>query len=111
MRVLTNRTSGLYLDDGEQRFASIDGGISMKDISAKQRRIFEYIRDFIDEHDYPPSIRQIQESCSISSTSVVDYNLRILERMGYIRRDREVSRAIEVTHGGTKRARVVTVPI
>lgn len=83
----------------------------MKDISARQRKIFEYIRDFIDEHDYPPSIRQIQEACSISSTSVVDYNLRILERMGYIKRDREVSRAIEVTHGGTKRARVVTVPI
>ena len=83
----------------------------MKDISARQRKIFEYVRDFIDEHDYPPSIRQIQEACSISSTSVVDYNLRILERMGYIRRDREVSRAIEVTHGGTKRARVVSVPI
>jgi repressor LexA len=31
--------------------------------------------------------------------------------MGYIKRDREVSRAIEVTHGGTKRARVVSVPI
>jgi repressor LexA len=83
----------------------------MKDISAKQRSIFEYIRGFIDQHDYPPSIRQIQEACSISSTSVVDYNLRILERMGYIRRDREVSRAIEVTHGGSKRARVVSVPI
>lgn len=83
----------------------------MKDISARQRKIFEYIRDFIDEHDYPPSIRQIQDACGISSTSVVDYNLRILERMGYIKRDREVSRAIEVTHGGTKRARVVSVPI
>ena len=83
----------------------------MKDISAKQRSIFEFIRDFIDQHDYPPSIRQIQEACSISSTSVVDYNLRILERMGYIRRDREVSRAIEVTHGGARRGRIVPVPI
>jgi repressor LexA len=83
----------------------------MKDLSAKQSHIFEYIRDFIDEHDYPPSIRQIQDACSISSTSVVDYNLRILEKMGYIRRDREVSRAIEVTHGGSKRGRIVPVPI
>ena len=83
----------------------------MKDISAKQRSIFEYIRGFIDDHDYPPSIRQIQEACSISSTSVVDYNLRILERMGYIRRDREVSRAIELLHGGGRRPRVVPVPI
>jgi repressor LexA len=83
----------------------------MKDLSTKQRRIFEYIRGFIDKHDYPPSIRQIQEACQISSTSVVDYNLRILERMGFIRRDREVSRAIEVTHGTSRRARVVPVPI
>jgi repressor LexA len=83
----------------------------MKDLSGKQRKIFEYIRDFIDSHDYPPSIRQIQEACGISSTSVVDYNLRILEKGGYIKRDREVSRAIEVTHGGTKRGRIATVPI
>src|SRR5207247_9375172 len=77
--------------------------------SGKQRKIFEYIRDFIDSHDYPPSIRQIQEACGISSTSVVDYNLRILEKSGHIKRDREVSRAIEVTHGGTKRGRIATV--
>jgi len=83
----------------------------MKDISAKQRRILEYIQDFIGEHDYPPSIRQIQESCEISSTSVVDYNLRILERLGYIRRDREVSRAIELLEPGGRRPRVVSVPI
>jgi repressor LexA len=83
----------------------------MKDLSAKQRGIFEYISNFIDEHDYPPSIRQIQDACSISSTSVVDYNLRILEKMGYIKRDREVSRAIEVTHGASRRGRIVPVPI
>ena len=83
----------------------------MKDLSAKQQRILDYIRDFIEEHDYPPSIRQIQEACDISSTSVVDYNLRILEREGHIRRDREVSRAIEVLHGGRRATRVVPVPI
>ena len=83
----------------------------MKELSAKQRRIFDYISRFIDDHDYPPSIRQIQEACDISSTSVVDYNLRILERVGYIRRDREVSRAIELLHGGARRARVIPVPI
>jgi repressor LexA len=83
----------------------------MKDLSAKQQRILDYIREFIDDHDYPPSIRQIQQACDISSTSVVDYNLRILERQGHIRRDREVSRAIEVLHGGRRAQRVVPVPI
>jgi len=84
----------------------------MKDLSGKQRLILDYIRDFIAEHDYPPSIRQIQEACHISSTSVVDYNLRILEKLGYIRRDREVSRAIELLErSGLRRSRVVPVPI
>jgi repressor LexA len=83
----------------------------MKELSGKQQRILEFIRAFIDEHDYPPSIRQIQEACDISSTSVVDYNLRALEKSGHIRRDREVSRAIELLHGQGKRSRVIAVPI
>lgn len=83
----------------------------MKELSAKQRRILEFIQSFIQDHDYPPSIRQIQEACNISSTSVVDYNLRILEKQGYIRRDREVSRAIELLEAGGRRPRVVAVPI
>lgn len=83
----------------------------VKELSGKPGRILEYISEFIDEHDYPPSIRQIQEACKISSTSVVDYNLKILEARGLIRRDREVSRAIEVLHGGARRARVVPIPI
>ncbi len=82
-----------------------------RELTPKQRRILEFIRGFLEEHGYPPSIRQIQEGCGLSSTSVVDYNLRILERMGYIRRDREVSRAIELLGPGGRRPRVVAVPV
>ena len=82
-----------------------------KDLSPKQQSILRFIRQFIDEHDYPPSIRQIQDGCHISSTSVVDYNLRKLEGDGYIRRDREVSRAIELLQRGGRRPRALAVPI
>jgi len=82
-----------------------------KDLSPKQQGILHFIRQFIDEHDYPPSIRQIQDGCRISSTSVVDYNLKKLEGSGYIRRDREVSRAIELLERGGRRPRTVAVPI
>jgi repressor LexA len=78
-----------------------------KSLSAKQQAIFRFIRDFIRNHDYPPSIRDIQDGCNISSTSVVDYNLKALERQGIIRRDREVSRAIELVG----RVRMRTVPV
>jgi repressor LexA len=83
----------------------------MKSLSDKQESILKFMRDFIDDHDYPPSIRDIQVGCDISSTSVVDYNLKALERLGYIRRDREVSRAIELLDRGGRRSRTVAVPI
>ena len=84
----------------------------MKGLPATQQGILEFMREFINDHDYPPSIRDIQIGCDISSTSVVDYNLKALERAGHIRRDREVSRAIEVLdRGGARRSRTVPVPI
>ena len=83
----------------------------MKGLSAKQQGILKFMREFIDERDYPPSIRDIQVGCDISSTSVVDYNLKALEQKGFIRRDREVSRGIEVLDGGRRRSRTVPVPI
>ena len=78
-----------------------------KALSSKQQAILRFIRSFLRDKDYPPSIRDIQDGCDISSTSVVDYNLKALERMGYIRRDREVSRAIELVG----RRRVMAVPV
>lgn len=83
----------------------------MRGLSTKQETILEFLRGFIREKDYPPSIRDIQLGCNISSTSVVDYNLKALERLGYIRRDREVSRAIELLDGSGRRPHTVPVPI
>ncbi|MEX2158717.1 MAG: transcriptional repressor LexA [Dehalococcoidia bacterium] len=83
----------------------------MKGLSGKQQSILDFLRKFIRDKDYPPSIRDIQLGCGISSTSVVDYNLKALERLGYIRRDREVSRAIELLDGSGRRPSTVAVPI
>lgn len=82
-----------------------------KALSGKQQLIYEFLRSFVEEKDYPPSIRDIQDGCGISSTSVVDYNLRKLEESGYIRRDREVSRGIEILGTGGRRRRVLEIPV
>jgi repressor LexA len=87
------------------------GALAMKPLSAKQQQILEFMHAFVEENSYPPSIRDILSGCGISSTSVVDYNLKALERAGYIRRDREVSRAIELLDGKGRRSRVVAVPV
>jgi len=81
----------------------------MKTLSTKQRHILGFLRHFREEKDYPPTIRDILRGCGISSTSVVDYNLKVLEREGHIRRDREVSRGIELL--GKERRRMVMVPV
>ena len=80
----------------------------MKELSTKQSRILDFLRQFLEDKGYPPSIRDIVKGCKISSTSVVEYNLRILEREGYLRRDREVSRGIELS---TRNRAIVRVPI
>jgi repressor LexA len=78
----------------------------VKGLSDKQARILDFINRFQRDRDYPPTVRDIQRGCQISSTSVVEYNLRVLEREGYFERDREVSRGIKL-HG----RRPVRVPI
>lgn len=83
----------------------------MKELSGKQAGILEFLRKFLEERDYPPSIRDIQDGCAISSTSVVDYNLRKLEEKGYIRRDREISRGIELLGARGRRPRILEIPV
>ena len=67
-------------------------------LSTRQERILEFIREYHAEHDYPPTIRDIQRELDISSTSVVDYNLKILEGRNLIRRNRNISRGIELVN-------------
>ena len=83
----------------------------MKRPSDKQRSILAFLKEFQERKSYPPSVREIQQACRISSTSVVDYNLRLLERRGYIRRDREVSRGIELLGPSLSRPRIISVPL
>ena len=66
-------------------------------ISEKRKRVLDFIAAFIEEKNYPPSFRDIGNGCGISSTSVVQYYVKALERDGYIHRDQEVSRGISLT--------------
>lgn len=70
------------------------GSRRSRGLSERQQRIVQYVRQYTEEHGYPPSIREIGQAVGISSTSVVDYNLSQLVQKGIIRRDREVSRGI-----------------
>jgi repressor LexA len=83
----------------------------MKKISEKQKLIINFIERFSNDKGYPPSIRDIQTGCRISSTSVVDYNLNILETRGYLRRHAEVSRGIQLLNREKNNDSMVAIPI
>ncbi len=71
-------------------------------LSARQHDMMKFIGRFVDEHFYPPTIREIGEAVSISSTSVVNYNLNKLEKEGYLTRDLKVSRGVRLTDIGLR---------
>jgi repressor LexA len=74
-----------------------EGVSTMPDqLTSRQRRILDVIRDAVDEHGYPPSIREIGDAVGLTSTSSVHSQLKALQRKGYIRRDPTKPRAIEV---------------
>ncbi len=83
----------------------------MKDLSRRQREILDFIETFLEENDYPPTIRDIQGELGISSTSVVDYNLRVLEQRNLIRRNSKISRGIELVTRSGGRRNVVAIPV
>jgi repressor LexA len=80
-------------------------------LSAKRRQIVDFILQFMEERGYPPTVRDIQGGCGISSTSVVDYHMKVLEKEGHIRRDPEVSRGIELPGRASASQLRVQVPI
>jgi repressor LexA len=84
-----------------------------KGLSARQHGILDFIGRFIEQNGRPPTFREIGDATGIRSTSVVDYNLKVLEREMLIRRDSKVSRGIELLteSGELRQQRLVSVPI
>ncbi len=81
-----------------------------KGLGERHQRILDFIQDYQRKHKHPPSIREIGESCGISSTSVVNYYLDQLEKNGNIERDRKISRGLRVT-GQTPIGEMFRVPV
>lgn len=79
----------------------------MAQLSDRQQRMVKFIGEYVNERGRPPTVREIGAAVGISSTSVVDYNLRVLEREGHLHRDRELSRGIELV--GRRRTPMIPV--
>lgn len=66
------------------------------DLTVRQRKVLEVIRSSVSLRGYPPSIREIGDAVGLNSTSSVAHQLRTLERKGYLRRDPNRPRAVDV---------------
>ncbi|WP_019631063.1 transcriptional repressor LexA [Actinomadura atramentaria] len=70
-------------------------------LTQRQRMVLEVIRDSVQRRGYPPSMREIGEAVGLTSTSSVSHQLRSLQRKGFLRRDPNRPRAVEVRIPGT----------
>jgi repressor LexA len=73
-------------------------------LTERQRTILEVIRTSVTSRGYPPSIREIGDAVGLTSTSSVAHQLRTLERKGYLRRDPNRPRAVDVRSAEDVRA-------
>jgi len=67
-----------------------------EDLTARQKQILDYIHNFFREKGYPPSVREICAATNLKSTATVHGYLVQLEKKGYIKRDPQKPRAIEI---------------
>ncbi len=68
----------------------------MKKGDIRLEEIYNYIRDFVDDNGFPPSVREIAEKFNIKSTSTVHYYLEKLRNRGMISQDANKKRAFTV---------------
>ena len=76
----------------------------MKGLTARQEQVLAYIREYVRDNGYPPTVREICGALDLSSPSTVHAHLANLERLGFIRRDPTKPRALDVV-GGPRPAR------
>ncbi len=73
-----------------------DGPPDASGLTPRQRRILDMIRDSVNRRGYPPSVREIGQAVGLTSTSSVAHQLAMLERKGFLRRDPNRPRAVDV---------------
>jgi len=77
-----------------------------KQLPERQQKVLDCIAQYVDEHGFPPTVREIGNTIGVNSTSLVTYYLKRLEERGLIIREPSMSRAIQLTKTTTKEVAV-----
>lgn len=73
-----------------------DGPPDGSGLTARQQRILSHIQEYVEGRGYPPSMREIGQAVGLTSSSSVAHQLKVLEEKGYLKRDPNRPRALEV---------------
>jgi repressor LexA len=73
-----------------------DGPPDATGLTPRQQRVLAHIKDCIEKRGYPPSMREIGEAVGLTSSSSVAHQLKVLEEKGFLKRDPNRPRALEV---------------
>ena len=73
-----------------------DGMAGDDGLTGRQRLVLETIRSSVEQRGYPPSMREIGEAVGLTSSSSVAHQLKVLEEKGFLKRDPNRPRALEV---------------
>ncbi len=79
-------------------------------LSKRQREIYDFVSGYVDQHGYPPTVREIGEAVGLASSSTVHAHLATLQRQGFLRRDPTKPRAIEVRYDAASGAAIERRP-
>lgn len=87
--------------DSSNRLAPVDGRSGAETtpeprLTARQQAVLNCIQRYVRDRGFPPSIREIGESVGLSSPSSVAHQLKVLQNKGYLHRDQNRPRAVEV---------------
>src|ERR671937_491587 len=77
-------------------------------LTGRQQEIWDFLVDYVDQHGYPPTVREIGEAVGLASPSTVHAHLANLERAGLLKRDPTKPRALELL--GHRRAAAPVPP-
>jgi repressor LexA len=105
-------TNGPDRETGDAALATVSelSEVGSDRLTPRQRRVLETIRDSVERRGYPPTMREIGEAVGLASPSSVKHQLTTLERKGYLRRDPNRPRAIEVVDPETAETTTGTTP-
>ncbi len=69
----------------------------MATLTKRQKQLVDFLKNYISEHGYAPTLSEVGEYFGLSSLATVHKHLHNLEQKGFIRRMRNHSRALEIT--------------